>query len=66
MNGMLRKRCSSTPRVLDLPAILGPIHNGGKMMLRKNGELFATIGDLSRDGGPLGNKQSGEIDDTCL
>lgn len=52
--------------VLDLPAIPGPIHNGGKMTVGKGGELFTTIGDLNRDGGPLENKQSGEIDDTSV
>lgn len=52
--------------VLDLPAIPGPTHNGGKMTIGKNGELFAVIGDLNRDGGPLGNKPSGEIDDTSV
>lgn len=52
--------------VLNLPAIPGPIHNGGKMTIGKNGELFAAIGDLNRGGGPLGNKQSGEIDDTSV
>lgn len=64
-------RCAKDARqpraqLLDLPAILGPTHNGGRMMVGKNGELFAAIGDLNRDGGPIGNKQSGEIDDTRL
>ena len=60
------KALTNAKLVLDLPAIPGPIHNGGKMTVGKGGELFAAIGDLNRDGGPLGNKQSGEIDDTSV
>ena len=36
------------------------------MTVGKGGELFVAIGDLNRDGGPLGNKQSGEIDDRSV
>jgi glucose/arabinose dehydrogenase len=53
--------------IFELPAAPGPVHNGGKMTIGKNGELFAVIGNLNRTpGGPLCNQSSGEIDDTCV
>jgi len=36
--------------VLDLPADPGPGHNGGKIEADKNGNLYAAIGDLFREG----------------
>jgi len=36
--------------VLDLPADPGPGHNGGKIEADKNGNLYAVIGDLFREG----------------
>lgn len=52
--------------VLDLPAVPGPIHNGGKLAV--SGDLlFAVIGDVNRrGGGPLTNEPKGEIDDTSV
>jgi aldose sugar dehydrogenase len=36
--------------VLDLPAEPGPGHNGGKLEADRNGNLYAVIGDLNREG----------------
>jgi glucose/arabinose dehydrogenase len=36
--------------VLDLPADPGPGHNGGKIEADQNGNLYAVIGDLFREG----------------
>jgi glucose/arabinose dehydrogenase len=36
--------------VLDLPADPGPGHNGGKLEADRNGNLYAVIGDLNREG----------------
>lgn len=53
--------------IFELPAAPGPVHNGGKMTIGKDGELFAVIGDINRvGGGPLGNRASGEVDDTSI
>lgn len=32
--------------ILKLPGLPGPSHNGGKLLLDKNGNLFVTVGDL--------------------
>lgn len=32
--------------ILTLPGLPGPSHNGGKLLLDKNGNLFVTLGDL--------------------
>jgi len=34
--------------LLDLPAVPGPIHNGGKLILGPDNNLYLTIGDLGR------------------
>ena len=36
--------------ILDLPAELESIHNGGKLEADKNGNLYAVIGDLGKNG----------------
>lgn len=52
--------------VLDLPALPGPIHNGGKLAVSGD-QLFAVIGDVNRHGGgPLTNEPKGEVDDTSV
>ena len=54
--------------LISLPALPGPVHNGGKMVISKDGkELYVVIGNLNRSpSGPLCNEKSGEIDDTCV
>ena len=53
--------------MLELPAVPGPIHNGGKLAASEKNELFAVIGDVNRQvTGPLTNEPSGEIDDTAV
>jgi glucose/arabinose dehydrogenase len=53
--------------IYEFPAAPGPTHQGGKMTIGKNGELFAVIGNINRTpGGPLCNQPSGQIDDTCV
>jgi aldose sugar dehydrogenase len=44
--------------VLDLPANPGPGHNGGKIEADRNGNIYAVIGDLFREG-QLQNVQEG-------
>ena len=36
--------------ILDLPAIPGPNHDGGKLAIGPNNYLYAVIGDLNHDG----------------
>jgi aldose sugar dehydrogenase len=52
--------------ILDLPAEQESIHNGGKLEAVKNGNLYAVIGDLKRDG-QLQNVPNGPgADDTSV
>lgn len=52
--------------VLDLPAIPGPNHNGGKLIMGPDGMLYAVIGDLNHQG-KLQNFQDGNPpDDTSV
>jgi aldose sugar dehydrogenase len=52
--------------ILDLPAEQESIHNGGKLEADKNGNLYAVIGDLKRDG-QLQNVPNGPgADDTSV
>jgi glucose/arabinose dehydrogenase len=58
---------ASRSLILELPAVPGPIHNGGKLAASEKGELFAVVGDVNRQvTGPLTNEPSGEIDDTAV
>ena len=58
---------SNQSLVLELPALPGPIHNGGKLAASNRGELFTVIGDVNRIvTGPLTNESAGEIDDTSV
>jgi glucose/arabinose dehydrogenase len=41
--------------VLDLPALPGPYHDGGKLIIGPDKSLYAVIGDLTSVGGPLQN-----------
>ncbi|MBA3976726.1 MAG: PQQ-dependent sugar dehydrogenase [Nitrosopumilus sp.] len=40
-------RLTNQALLLDLPAIPGPNHNGGKITIGKDGNLYAVIGDLN-------------------
>ncbi|MGH9978798.1 MAG: PQQ-dependent sugar dehydrogenase [Nitrososphaeraceae archaeon] len=52
--------------ILDLPAIPGPNHDGGKLMIGPDNYLYAIIGDLNRDG-KLQNFPNGpDPDDTSV
>jgi aldose sugar dehydrogenase len=52
--------------ILDLPAELESIHNGGKLEADKKGNLYAVIGDLGREG-QLQNVPDGpSADDTSV
>jgi glucose/arabinose dehydrogenase len=52
--------------ILDLPAEPESIHNGGKLEADKNGNLYAVIGDLNREG-QLQNVPNGPAaDDTSV
>jgi glucose/arabinose dehydrogenase len=53
--------------VLDLPAEPGPGHNGGKLEADRNGNLYAVIGDLNREGQLQNIRQgSAAADDTSV
>jgi aldose sugar dehydrogenase len=53
--------------VLDLPAEPGPGHNGGKIEADRNGNIYAVIGDLNRDGQLQNTRQdSAAADDTSV
>lgn len=52
--------------VLDLPAELESIHNGGKLEADKNGNLYAVIGDLGRDGQLQNVPEGAAADDTSV
>jgi glucose/arabinose dehydrogenase len=52
--------------ILDLPAELESIHNGGKLEVDKNGNLYAVIGDLGRDGQLQNVPEGPAADDTSV
>ena len=52
--------------ILDLPAELESIHNGGKLEADKNGNLYAVIGDLGRDGQLQNVPEGPAADDTSV
>ncbi len=52
--------------ILDLPAELESIHNGGKLEADKNGNLYAVIGDLDRDGQLQNVPEGPAADDTSV
>ena len=52
--------------ILDLPAELESIHNGGKLEADKNGNLYAVIGDLGRDGQLQNVHEGSAADDTSV
>ena len=51
--------------IKDLPATPGPNHNGGVLAKNLDGDVFAIIGDLNRNG-VLQNFPSGDPDDTSV
>jgi len=51
--------------IKDLPATPGPNHNGGVLAKNFDGDIFAIIGDLNRNG-VLQNFPSGDPDDTSV
>jgi glucose/arabinose dehydrogenase len=52
--------------ILDLPAEPESVHNGGKLEADRNGNLYAVIGDLSRDGQLQNVRQGPAADDTSV
>jgi aldose sugar dehydrogenase len=52
--------------VLDLPAEPGPGHNGGKLEADRNGNLYAVIGDLNREGQLQNIRRGLAADDTSV
>jgi aldose sugar dehydrogenase len=52
--------------ILDLPAELESIHNGGKLEADKNDNLYAVIGDLGRDGQLQNVPEGPAADDTSV
>jgi aldose sugar dehydrogenase len=52
--------------ILDLPAEQESIHNGGKLEADKNGNLYAVIGDLDRDGQLQNVRRGPGADDTSV
>jgi aldose sugar dehydrogenase len=52
--------------ILDLPAERESIHNGGKLEADKNGNLYAVIGDLGRDGQLQNVPEGPAADDTSV
>ncbi len=50
--------------ILDLPAIPGPNHDGGKLTIGPDNYLYAVIGDLNRDGKLQNFVDGPEPDDT--
>jgi glucose/arabinose dehydrogenase len=52
--------------ILDLPAESESIHNGGKLEVDRNGNLYGVIGDLGRDGQLQNVRQGNTADDTSV
>jgi aldose sugar dehydrogenase len=52
--------------ILDLPADPDSVHNGGKLEADRNGNLYAVIGDLSRDGQLQNVRQGPTADDASV
>ncbi|MDQ3961193.1 MAG: PQQ-dependent sugar dehydrogenase [Thermoproteota archaeon] len=52
--------------ILDLPAEPESVHNGGKLETDRNGNLYAVIGDLSRDGQLQNVRQGPAADNTSV
>lgn len=52
--------------ILDFPAEPESVHNGGKLEADRNGNLYAVIGDLSRDGQLQNVLQGPAADDTSV
>ena len=52
--------------ILDLPAAPGPMHNGGKIALDNQGNLYTVIGNLGRQGLLQNFKESYVPDDTSV
>ncbi|MGB6628464.1 MAG: PQQ-dependent sugar dehydrogenase, partial [Nitrososphaeraceae archaeon] len=58
---------SNPTLLLDLPAIPGPYHNGGKLVIGPDHYLYAVIGNLNTGNGLLQNNKHGkEPDDTSV
>jgi glucose/arabinose dehydrogenase len=52
--------------ILDLPAELESIHNGGKLEVDKKGNLYAVMGDLGRNGQLQNVPEGSAADDTSV
>jgi glucose/arabinose dehydrogenase len=52
--------------ILDIPAELESVHNGGKVETDRNGNLYAVIGDLSREGQLQNVRQGPAADNTSV
>jgi glucose/arabinose dehydrogenase len=52
--------------ILDLPAEAESVHNGGKLEVCRNGNLYAVIGDLGRDGQLQNVREGAAADDTSV
>ena len=50
--------------VLDLPALPGPNHDGGKLLIGSDKKLYVIIGDLTHNGKLQNNKNGLDPDDT--
>ncbi len=50
-------------RILDLPGEPGPFHDGGKVAIGPDGNLYAVIGDVNAGGGMLDNQILGRLPD---
>jgi glucose/arabinose dehydrogenase len=50
--------------ILNLPALPGPNHNGGKLLISSDNNLYVIIGDLNHNGKLQNNKDGPDPDDT--